>query len=81
MAIKLKRTEIVDFSKSRPIHQKKEYILCQNQVFRQIVCYLAELFRQIVCYLAELFRQIVCYLAELFRQIAFPKKNRKYMLI
>ena len=30
----------------------------QNQVFRQIVCYLAELFRQIVCYLAELFRQI-----------------------
>ena len=47
----------------------------QNQVFRQIVCYLAELFRQIVCYLAELFRQIVCYLAELFRQIAFPYKN------
>ena len=47
----------------------------QNQVFRQIVCYLAELFRQIVCYLAELFRQIVCYLAELFRQIAFPKMD------
>ena len=41
-------------------------------MFRQIVCYLAELFRQIACYLAELFRQIVCYLAELFRQIAFP---------
>ena len=32
--------------------------VCQNQVFRQIVYYLAELFRQIVCYLAELFRQI-----------------------
>ena len=39
-------------------------MFCQNQVFRQIVCYLA-----------ELFRQIVCYLAELFRQIAFPNKN------
>ena len=33
-------------------------MVSQNQVFRQIVCYLAELFRQIVCYLAELFRQI-----------------------
>ena len=50
-------------------------MVSQNQVFRQIVCYLAELFRQIVCYLAELFRQIVCYLAELFRQIAFPFKK------
>ena len=48
-----------------------------NQVFRQIVCHLAELFRQIVCYLAELFSQIVCYLAELFRQIAFPIKIKK----
>ena len=39
-------------------------MVSQNQVFRQIACYLA-----------ELFRQIVCYLAELFRQIAFPKKG------
>ena len=31
-----------------------------------------QVFRQIMCYLAELFRQIVCYVAELFRQIAFP---------
>ena len=54
-------------------------MVCQNQVFRQIVCYLAELFRQIVCYLAELFRQIVCYLAELFRQIAFPFEISDYI--
>ena len=38
-------------------------MVTQNQVYRQIVCYLA-----------EQFRQIVCYLAELFRQIAFPDK-------
>ena len=30
----------------------------QTQVFRQIVCYLAELFNQLVCYLAKLFCQI-----------------------
>ena len=33
-----------------------------------------QVFRQIGCYLAELFRQIVCYLAQLFCQIAFPFK-------
>ena len=42
--------------------------VCQNQVFCQIVCYLA-----------ELFRQIVCYLVELFRQIAFPPKKFKFV--
>ena len=63
MTNKLNITEIVDFSKTNSLIEEK-YILCQNQVFRQIVYYLA-----------ELFRQIVCYLAELFRQIAFPFKT------
>ena len=48
-------------------------MVCQNQVFRQILCYLVELFRQIACYLVELFRKIGCYFWELFCQIAFRK--------
>ena len=47
-------------------------MVSQNKVFRQIMCYLAELLRQIVCYSVELYHHIVCYLAQLFYQIAFP---------
>ena len=60
-------------------------MVCKNEVFCQIVCYLLELFNQVICYLAEMFCQIACslaelfrqiaeYLAELFRQVAFPYK-------